>query len=123
MGNFVRRVLRCSCPDEVLRDIRMETPPPDLAGLPVERMLAVGGRLLVLICDSDYRPTNGSELRRLGAQALKLRDARGFNRVRIVLVADDAPTPDWALSLFPALDDRLHWHRVPLAELASIGAR
>lgn len=118
LRHFVRQVLGCTCPEDVLRDIRVEAPPPELADLPVERILAVGGRLLVLVCERDYRPPDPAALHRLGAQALRLRDARGFNRVRIVLVADDPVAPDRPLPQFPALDDRLHWHRVPLGDLA-----
>ena len=123
LRHFVREVLGCTCPEDVLHDIRVEAPPAELADLPVERVLAVGGRLLVLVCERDYRATDPSDLLRLGTQASKLRDARGFNRVRIVLVAKYPAAADGPLPQFPARDDRLHWHRVPVSDLEQLVAR
>ncbi len=108
-------MLGCACPDEVLRNIAVEPPPRSLAGLPVGRLLNVGGRLLVVISRPDFRLSNPAELVHLGKAALALRDARGFNRVRIVL-----PAADGALACPPFPDElgqRIHWHQVPCADL------
>lgn len=118
LQQFVRQVLGCACPDEVLRNISLEPPPPSLADLPVGRLLNVGGRLLVMISRPDFRPRDAAELVHLGKAALALRDAHGFNRVRIVL-----PAADGALACPPfpdELGERIHWHQVPYADLRRV---
>jgi len=118
LRRFVRHALGCACPEETLADIRVEPPPAALAGLPVERALNVGGRLLVLICSNEADPPDPDQARRLAAEATRLRDALGFNRVRIVF-ADPAAEPQ-DLSKYPAPDDRIHWHRVTPEELEGV---
>ncbi len=104
----------------VLRDIGVEPPPPDLAALPVDWLLKVGGRLLVLICRADLDITDARTLARLGEAAAALRDACGFHRVRIVLPLS-RPAQAY-LGLPTALDERLHWHRIPVEDLPPFGA-
>jgi len=110
LRRFVRHTLGCACPEETLADIRVEAAPAALAGLPVERALKVGGRLLVLLCGTEPGPPDPDQAQRLAGEATQLRDALGFNRVRIVLADPSGESHD--LSRLPAPDDRIHWHRV-----------
>ena len=119
VARFVRDVLGCGCPDDVLRDIRIDRH-HWIAGIdaPLAR-IDVGGRLLVWVIAVGDRPTHLAALVAGGVLAgLHERDRLAFNRLRLVL-ATPAPSEIDALARqsFNACrvpDDRIHLHVVDL---------
>lgn len=118
---FVRDALGCTCPPEVFRAVRVDPEPAAFAGFPGAQLLAIGGRLLVLLVDAGLQ-----ELTRAGIEALllrgrELRDEGGFNRFRLVLVAPPGSETTPALAVDPEAvapgDGRLHLHRVAPSQL------
>ena len=86
---FVRGRLGCGCPDEVFEDVRIERRPEPFAGLPVDALVRIGGRLLVVLCAPTGRREIEAALARIVTVGLTIRDAEGFNRLRIVVVTVD----------------------------------
>ncbi len=95
---FVRRALGCECPDEVFHDLSIDLLPERFAGLPVESVLEVGGRLLVMVCSSAHWRKADAALERILEVGLRARDAAGFNRLRIVVATPDPATAEPDLS-------------------------
>lgn len=119
--HFIRDVLGCTCPDEVLSDIQVDGDPDGFAGLPVDFLLRVGGRLLVGIWSSDAPGAVGEILSRCVSAGRALRDAEGFNRFRLVVVCDD-PDEDAdvlraAFDGLPGRDGKLHLHVITHPQL------
>jgi hypothetical protein len=110
---FVRGTLGCGCADEVFRRVTVER---DLAV--GHRRLAwridVGGRLLVYVLEPDGPADLDEGLEALVRAGRAERDAAGFNRLRVVVAADDpAPLAAPAQALFGrsgAVDERVHLH-------------
>ena len=99
---FVRGTLGCGCPDEVFEDMRVERRPEPFAGLPVDALVRIGGRLVVALCSPTDRHQIEAALARIVTVGVTTRDAEGFNRLRVVVVtADDAAGPVLA-TLFAA---------------------
>ena len=112
LRDFVRHALGCGCPDEVLEDIRYT--PPRLVGAHEPGRLEVGGRLLVHLL-----PIRGENdvagYRAALERGLSQRDADGFNRLRLVLVASDRSALRAAAVAAATLgaektDERAHLH-------------
>ena len=119
--HFIRDVLGCTCPDEVLADIVVVPDPDGFAGLPVDFLLRVGGRLMVGIWASDAPGDVGEILSRCFSAGRALRDAEGFNRFRLVVASDD-PDADAnrlrpAFDGLAALDAKLHLHVIARSQL------
>lgn len=83
--SFVRATLGCGCPEEVLRDLRIRLHPGGFRGLPVDGVLEVGGRLLVVVCTPEAWREVAQVLPTLLATGQRIRDGAGFNRLRIVV--------------------------------------
>ncbi len=117
--DFVVNVLGCGCPEEVLRDIRLNRAPGAVAGVPLLFEIRVGGRLLIFGVSAEHLKGCAAPLAGLAAAGRKTRDDGGFNRFRLVVVCADAAAgtsllSDWAgLS---ALDERVHLHVVSHGE-------
>ena len=112
---FVRGRLGCGCPDEVFEDVRIERRPEPFAGLPVDALVRIGGRLLVVLCAPTGRREIEAALARIVTVGLTIRDAEGFNRVRVVVVtADDDVEPVLAARFADTAggDDRAFLHVV-----------
>lgn len=117
---FVRDVLGCACPDEVLRSIRVDRGAL-IPGCDVEvTRLDAGGRLLVWV----VRATGPAPLRALIAAAVAAgfveREQRRFNRFRLVIATDDpAGLEGTARAAFAECcvpDDRVHLHVVAVED-------
>jgi hypothetical protein len=116
---FIRDVLGCGCPDEVLRTIRIDRPwhASEVAAELVR--IDVGGRLLVWLLAVGGRPTDLAGLVTSAATVgLAERDRMAFNRLRLVLASPDpSEIAGPALEAFDAHrwpDDRIHLHVVDL---------
>ena len=110
---FVRDTLGCACPDEVFEHIAI-SPVNPCPGLPVDGSLEVGGRLLIYISfNSDIRVLKES-LEEIIRQGKGIRDLRGFNRFRYVVVADEVEALNGALvplfDALPFIDEKVHLH-------------
>jgi hypothetical protein len=124
LAGFVRDVLGCGCPEEVLRSITVDRSRLIL-GLDVEvARLDVGGRLLVYVVPAPA----SRKLRSVVAAAVEAgiaeRDRRSFNRFRLVLAyaepAEVEPAARAAFDACPRPDDRVHLHVVSLDELRAL---
>lgn len=124
LAGFIRGVLGCGCPDDVLADLQVDPESTSLAGLPVDFLVNVGGRLLVAICTPHAWRALAQSLDRYFAAGKRLRDENGFNRFRMVVATDD---PGNALAVLKhrldaltGLDDRLHLHVVARSTLPTL---
>lgn len=111
--HFIQDVLGCGCPEEVFR--RIETRELSRDGVPLTR-IEVGGRLLVEVFDTDDAGQAAAHLPRWVAAVVAERDARGFNRARIVIATGEpgrmqARVQD-AFDAVPGRDERTHLHVV-----------
>jgi hypothetical protein len=114
--HFVRDVLGCRCPDEVFERIEMPGAPGEIAGLPLQLRLEVGGRLLVCAVREGDVGRAAASLGAVFREGRALRDAQGLNRFRLVVLAgrpEEARGPLEAAFAALRLDDaRLHLHVV-----------
>ena len=123
---FVRDRLGCQCPPEVFRSISV-APAPGLEALaPGCCLISVGGRLLVLVWpDPGVQPV-AAALPELVTQGRRLRDAAGFNRLRVVIASSEPSNEQRRLApLFTEAaggDPRLHLHVIDAADLPSLGS-
>ena len=121
---FIREGLGCGCPDAVFERLGVDRQPAVFAGLPVDAVLSIGDRLLVGICASRPWKEIDEYLERCVVTARRLRDERGYNRFRLVVVtvAPDFARPVLAqrFETLPARDDRLHLHVVEPAVLPDV---
>ncbi|MFZ5571548.1 MAG: hypothetical protein ACOZF0_14195 [Thermodesulfobacteriota bacterium] len=120
---FVRNVLGCGCPDAVFDDIRMVDPKDGLAGMPIDYLLLIGGRLLIVVCASDPDADMAAHLAQLVHSGRQLRDELGFNRFRLVVPLADMESTRKLRQAFAALtglDDRTHLHVLAPSMLPTI---
>jgi hypothetical protein len=114
---FIRGDLGCACPDEVLREIRIERS-GQTSDLDAEFVrIDVGGRLLVWVLAVKDPPNGLADLVSCAVMAgLKERDRLSFNRLRVVLAsANPSAIDESARQAFDAChrpDDRIHLHVV-----------
>jgi hypothetical protein len=122
LQTFIRSTLGCGCPDEVLRSIDCShtalTHEQD-SGL---SRIDVGGQLLVYVLHASGKPHQiAATLPAIVASGLVERDGAGFNRLRIVVAADDPatfrPIVEQAFAQSAPADDRLHLHVVQVGDL------
>jgi hypothetical protein len=122
LHTFIRSTLGCGCPDEVLRSIDCShtalTHEQD-SGL---SRIDVGGQLLVYVLHASGNPHQiAATLPAIVASGLVERDGAGFNRLRIVVAADDPatfrPIVEQAFAQSAPADDRLHLHVVQVGDL------
>lgn len=111
--HFIQEVLGCGCPEEVFRHI--ETGEARWGGVGGLR-IAVGGRLLVAVFDTDDAGLVRSRLAAWVAEGLRERERAGFNRLRIVVATSTLsqmePVARRAFAESPGHDDRTHLHVV-----------
>ncbi len=112
---FVRDILGCGCPEEVFSDIRVVKNMDAFAGLPVDYLLEIGGRLLIAVCAADPGHDIPAHLSRLAWTGRQVRDRRGFNRFRLVIPRTDPMACQELQQSFEDLiqgDERMHLHIV-----------
>lgn len=116
--DFVREGLGCRCPQEILESIRLQPIPLESMGISLG--LDVGGRLLVLILDHPKPDAlAGDRLSSLLDRGRRLRDERGFHRLRLVLAVPETEAGYWSglCADLPLPDERSHWHVFPASQL------
>lgn len=122
---FIREGLGCGCPDATLSDLQLDSEPSQFSGLPVDRVLLVGGRLVIGFCEPNALGQISKYLRQCVEAGKQTRDQGGYNRFRLVL-----PIPDGHSDIdkeviqdsFTRLcsgDERMHIHLVDVDEIPS----
>lgn len=117
LRSFVRSTLGCGCPDEVLRSIRVTTADASVDSDTLFTRLDVGGTLLIYVIEVVGDPQRGlAALSAFIASGLVERDAKGFNRLRVVVAADDPEDlramAERIFSESAPRDERTHLHVV-----------
>jgi len=119
---FVRGTLGCRCPDEVFQSIELADA-NTADGAVSFRRLVIGQRLLIDACQPAAGVPLGELVQALAAQGCAERDARGYNRYRLVIAAaEPAALIDLAAAAFARVigdDDRAHLHLLTAGELPS----
>ncbi len=121
---FAVEMLGCGCPDEVFRTIetgKAEIPGPD--GSAIARIL-IGNRLLIYLVPVKTQTNLPALLSDYITTGTEERDSKGYNRFRLVLVAENSNFDDTeAASLFSTIahgDDRLFLHTIEQKELSEL---
>lgn len=112
--NFVQKTLGCGCPEEVFQYIECRSDTA-LDGIVLRNWINIGNRLLVYVVEADNSDSINQMLPVLIAAGRKERDEKGFNRLRIVLAADDIDeVKRIATSIFNNADkdDKVHLHTI-----------
>ena len=122
---FLRDVLGCGCPDEVLQSIAVERG-RRVPGLDAEMArLDAGGRLLVYLVEVSSTEAVDALVATALESGLADRDGHGFNRFRLVLAtASPATIKPAARAAFDDCarpDDRVHLHVIAVEELPPFG--
>ncbi|MGB7934086.1 MAG: hypothetical protein WCH04_18035 [Gammaproteobacteria bacterium] len=111
---FVRQELGCQCPAAVFRRIGVEDVPEEFGVWPQGRLISVGEKLLILVVRSDDPDTLHRMLGNLLLKGRRLREARGFNRFRLVIATTSAdvmgPSLRENFERLHGMDERLHLH-------------
>jgi hypothetical protein len=117
---FVRGTLGCQCPDDVFRSIVITHQHTPDNGAPFTRLL-VGDRLLIYLLPASSTDATPETLAALARNGRAERDAKGYNRFRLVIASQDALSQDPAArTTFESVlgrEDRAHLHFVPSAEI------
>jgi hypothetical protein len=114
LRSFVRDVLGCGCPDEVLENMNVRK---GISGGSVrfeDVLIDVGGRLLVLVFYIEDVRDAMKNLEDMLHQGKKARDQDGYNRLRIVISTHRVSAMKEKLlpvfERFRGSDDKLHLH-------------
>ena len=120
LARFVRDVLGCACPEEVLRSITDDRGRL-IPGVDVKvTRLDVGGRLLVYVVPAPAPRKLRSAVAAAVEAGIAERDRRAFNRFRLVLTTDtpaafEQPARD-AFAACGVIDERVHLHVVSVED-------
>ena len=117
---FVRGTLGCQCPDEVFQSIVIGEERTADHGEPFTRLL-IGDRLLIYIVPTSATAAVPDTLAALARRGRVERDAKGYNRFRLVIASRDAAAQSTAArAVFDAAlghDDKAHLHLVAGSEI------
>lgn len=119
LTSFVRGTLGCECPDEVFSQIVVRLVAADSPS-PVKLAIEVGGRLLIHVIEEGEAMEDPGLIQEVVEEGVRARDARGFNRFRLVVAAaDDADraTLRGRFDAVPTRDERTHLHVLPAASI------
>ncbi len=117
--DFVRNVLGCLCPEEVFTNINLQDDVILDKDVVLASKIDIGGRLLIYVIKSSEIESIETVLPMLVFKGIAERDSKGFNRLRLVLVADDLEkTKQLANDVFSTLekDEKTHLHIVHESE-------
>ncbi len=116
---FVRNVLGCDCAEEVFQHIENEHN-VKAAGYALRNKINIGNRLLVYVFEPADLAKEMPALIRAGREE---RDARGFNRFRLVLVSDDISMRERGFKMLkgvPEVDEKVHLHVIEKAGVSAL---
>lgn len=121
---FVREGLGCTCPDEVFQSISVEQNPTAFADLHKGHLLAIGGKLLVYLVETDDWASVAVNLEQIIRRGREKRDDGGFNRFRLVVSTPEIqPARQILMRKFDALnelDEKLHLHVIAPDQLPEL---
>lgn len=124
---FVQGVLGCKCPNEVFLSINVEKNPTNFADLSQGDLIAIGGKLLVFLVETNDGEILTSKLEQIFNQGRETRDKGGFNRFRLVVsVPGKQPAQNILTRQFETLenlDERLHLHVIGTDQLSDLSAQ
>ena len=109
---FVQDALGCGCPEEVFRSIACRQNVRLNEKVLLSRTITIGNRLLIYVIDSKESDTI-QELGVIVSAGKKERDEHGLNRLRLVVVTDDAEEKKSLIRKFKELkdkDEKIHLH-------------
>jgi len=121
---FVQKILGCGCPEEVFTYIDCRSNIP-LNNILLNNKINIGNRLLIFIMEVNDPDSLKETLKSLVDAGIKEKNGSGFNRVRIVLVADNPGTfKQNACDIFDSLekDERVHLHVIHKDEIKELRA-
>ena len=111
---FVREVLGCNCPDEVFERVKVKSGSSAVKSCSAEYEIDVGGRLLIVLTSEPPAAFSLVRLEKVILEGRNLRDARKFNRFRLIVQTDVAgEAKKGLLRTFEesqTKDDRIHLH-------------
>ncbi|HQR23765.1 MAG TPA: hypothetical protein PL152_03385 [Steroidobacteraceae bacterium] len=117
---FVRTTLGCQCPDDVFRAVAVERVGARNGGIAHVR-LTVGDRLLIYVFEPGQAGAAAEVVESLARTGIAERNARGFNRFRLVIATPNPRGfPGDAPATFAAVagpDARAHLHFVATSGL------
>ena len=123
--HFVRGTLGCQCPEEVFQSISIDRVGTADDATSCTRLL-VGNRLLIYVLDAASFGLAESALADLVARGRRERDARGYNRFRLVIACDEPASASTgfqnAFNEAAGDDERAHLHCLPRALLPTESA-
>jgi len=121
---FIRQELGCQCPAAVFSRIAVEDAPEEFGVWPQGRLISVGERLLILVVRSDDPDTLHRLLGNLLHEGRRLREARGFNRFRLVVATTSVdvmgPFLKEDFERLDGMDERLHLHVISPEQVPAI---
>ena len=85
--HLVRAELGCTCPEKVFNTVDVDYAPGRFEGLPVDCLIEIGGRLLVVLVWTGHWRDVSRDLERLVTRGRELRDSGRFNRLRFVIAS------------------------------------
>jgi len=115
---FVQDTLGCGCPEEIFHSIDCRQNVRLNEKVLLSRTITIGNRLLIYVINS--RESN--MIQHLGvivSAGKKERDEKGLNRLRLVVVTDDAVEKESLLRRFKELknkDEKIHLHVIKKEE-------
>lgn len=118
---FVRETLGCGCPEEVLRHIDCRDHIMVNNEILLRNKINIGNRLLIYVVEADDSNFVKESLSTLVHTGKDERDSMGFNRFRLVIVADKVNMiREVADRIFKDMDDRdekVHLHIITNNEI------
>ena len=117
---FIKGQLGCSCPDDVFSSISTSDKNELINNLPIDRVIEIGGRLLVAITEHYDWCRVKDNLEQVVHAGVTLRDRKGFNRFRLVIATDDEEARQTIQRVYDSLtakDEKTHIHFVTPNEL------
>jgi hypothetical protein len=113
---FVKKTLGCLCPDEVFEHIEHERNIKIDSDIVLKSRINIGNRLLVYIISINSERFIVNNLKSIVFYGVDERDARGFNRFRLVLeTVEPGKLEKTARSVFSSIknkDEKTHLHIV-----------
>jgi hypothetical protein len=109
---FVRDTLKCGCPDNVFNDVRIGLPSLyNTHSVKGGLEILIGGRLLVAVVPYKSVRNPDTDIPLMLKKGRNVRDDKGFNRFRLVLVGvTDTAKRKELQGMTTMLEERLHIH-------------
>jgi hypothetical protein len=124
---FVREVIGCNCPAELLRHIEVRRGSTAVKSCPADYELRIGDRLLIVVTSESAESLAGPRLEQVISEGMRARDDGKFNRFRLVVqtpkVAEDKKKLLPAFEAVAAKDEKTHIHVVAKSEIPDFFSR